>query len=83
MPTLQPFQNEADSITIGELTVENRLDQLELYGALAITRDKAGLRLALEIKALIDATVQQLQNTADLPEMISTRPTDSVDNPFK
>ena len=83
MPTLQPFQNEADAITIGELTVENRLDQLELYGALAITRDKSGLRLALEMKALIDATVQALQSAADLPEAMSTRPTDSVDNPFK
>ena len=83
MPTLQPFQNEADSITIGELNIENRLDQLELYGTLAITRDKAGLRLALEMKALIDATVQALQSAADLPEAMSTRPTDSVDNPFK
>jgi hypothetical protein len=83
MPTLQPFQNEADAIIIGELNIENRLDQLELYGTLAITRDKAGLRLALEIKALIDATVQALQSAADLPEAMSTRPTDSVDNPFK
>ncbi|MEY3263525.1 MAG: hypothetical protein RL717_1002 [Pseudomonadota bacterium] len=83
MPTLQPFQNEADAIIIGELNIENRLDQLELYGALAITRDKAGLRLALEMKALIDATVQALQSAADLPEAMSTRPTDSVDNPFK
>jgi hypothetical protein len=83
MPTLQPFQNEADAIIIGELNIENRLDQLELYGTLAITRDKAGLRLALEMKALIDATVQALQSAADLPEAMSTRPTDSVDNPFK
>ncbi len=83
MPTLQPFQNEADAIIIGELNIENRLDQLELYGTLALTRDKAGLRLALEMKALIDATVQALQSAADLPEAMSTRPTDSVDNPFK
>ena len=83
MATLLPFQNEADVITIGELNVENRLDQLELYGSLSITRDQAGLQLALELKQLIDAAVAHLQAAADLPLAIEVKPTDSVDNPFK
>ncbi|MGB4346121.1 MAG: hypothetical protein WBJ21_06955 [Burkholderiaceae bacterium] len=83
MATLQPFQNEADSITIGELTIENRLDQLELYGSLAISRDQTGLQLALELKGLIDEAVRHLQSVADLPAVIELKPTDSVDNPFK
>ncbi len=83
MATLQPFQNEADSITVGELTIENRLDQLELYGSLTISRDQAGLQLALELKGLIDEAVRHLQSVADLPEVITPKPTDSVDNPFK
>ena len=83
MPTLQPFQNEADSLGIGEMTIENRLDQLEFYGSLAITRDKRGLQLALELKALLDATVAHLQAAPDLPEAIAPAPTDSLDNPFK
>ena len=83
MAKLQAFQNEADSITIGELTIENRLDQLELYGSLAITRDKAGLQLALELKELVDGAVRHLQAAADLPDAITPNPTDSVDNPFK
>lgn len=83
MTTLQVFQNEADAMTIGELTIENRLDQLELYGSLSITRDQAGLQLALELKELIDAAVAHLQAVPNLPLAIATKPTDSVDNPFK
>ncbi len=83
MSTLQPFANETDSIAIDELTIENRVDQLELYGSLCITRDKAGLERALQLKALIDATIAQLQSEPDLPEALPLRPTDSIDNPFK
>ncbi len=80
---LQPFGNESQSLGIGELTVENRIDQVELYGSLAITRDKAGLQLARELKAVIDATLAALEATPELPEHISLRPTDRVDNPFQ
>lgn len=83
MSELQPFQNESDTLRIGELTVENRVDQLELYGSLAITRDQAGLKLALQLKSLLDATVAHLQQASDLPEQVAFRPTDSIDNPFR
>ena len=65
------------------MTVENRVDQVEIYGSLAITRDKAGLQLARELKAVVDATLAALEAAPDLPEQIALRPTDSVDNPFK
>ncbi len=81
--TLKPFENESDSIAIDELTVENRVDQLEIYGSLAITRDKLGLERALRLKAVVDAAVKALQDDAALPDKIAFRPTDSVDNPFK
>jgi len=83
MPELQPFQNESETLQIGELTIENRIDQLELYGSLAITRDKAGLQQALRLKALLDAAVLHLQNEKDLPEQVFSRISESVDNPFK
>lgn len=38
---LQPFDNETQSLSLGDLTIENRLDQLEIYGSLSITRDQA------------------------------------------
>ncbi len=83
MSTLQPFENETDSIAIDELTIENRVDQLELYGSLSITRDQAGLERALRLKAVLDAAVARLQATPDLPAQLGFRPTDSIDNPFK
>lgn len=83
MKTLKPFENETDSVAIDELTIENRVDQLELYGSLSITRDQAGLARALQLKAVVDAAVAHLQAAPDLPEQIAFRPTDNVDNPFK
>jgi hypothetical protein len=82
MPELQPFQNESETLQIGELTIENRTDQLELYGSLAITRDQAGLQQALRLKALLDAAVLYLQNEKDLPEQVSLLKTDDIVNPF-
>ena len=83
MPELQPFQNESETLQIGELNIENRIDQLELYGSLTITRDKAGLQQALRLKALLDAAVLYLQNKKDLPEQVVFKSLDSRDNPFK
>ena len=80
---LQPFDNETQSISLGDLTIENRLDQLEIYGSLSITRDQAGLALALQLKQLMDDTVANLQQAQDLPSQLSPKPTDQVDNPFK
>ena len=80
---LQPFDNETQSMNLGELTIENRLDQLEIYGALSSTRDQAGLALALQLKQLLDDAVAHLQRAQDLPTQLSPKPTDQVDNPFK
>lgn len=82
MATIKPFANETDSISIGDLTVENRLDQIELYGNLALTKDKAGLKLARELKALVDATVTALESDQNLPDQLPPPQTDSVKNPF-
>jgi hypothetical protein len=57
--TLRPFENEQDSLVIDALTIENRIDQLEVYGSLAITRDKIGLAHALQLKQILDASGQR------------------------
>jgi hypothetical protein len=82
MSTIKPYANEADSIAIGELTVENREDRLELYGSLQLTRDKEGLALARELKSLVDAALEVLESE-DLPDRITIDPPDEVDNPFQ
>jgi hypothetical protein len=81
MAAIKPFQNESDAIEIGELTIENRLDRIELYGSLQLTRDKAGLALAKQLKDVIDKTIKAMQSR-ELPDHITNAPTDTTDNPF-
>ncbi|WP_019140479.1 hypothetical protein [Noviherbaspirillum massiliense] len=81
MSVIKPFENEEDSAAIGDLTVENRVDRISLYGSLQITRDKAGLQLAQELKALIDDVLQVMQSEK-LPDQVPLAPTDRVNNPF-
>lgn len=83
MPDITPFANEADSLEIGELIIENRLDQISLYGDLQITKDKRGLEHAKALKTILDAVVLVLEADKDLPDEISFAPIQHVDNPFK
>jgi hypothetical protein len=83
MSSIKPYTNEADSIEIGDLTIENRLDQVSMYGDIQLTKDKVGLQQAKELKAIIDAVVKALEAEKNLPDHITFKPTDQVDNPFK
>lgn len=82
---LTPFANEADTLEFGDLKIENRLDRVSLYGSLDLTRDRAGLNQAKKLKALLDATVKQLEVDAAagiLPDVVTVVPAESVKNPF-
>lgn len=83
MSSITPYANEAEALEIGDLTIENRLDQVSLYGEIQLTKDQQGLRHAKELKAIVDAVVQALEAQPHLPEHITFKPTDQVDNPFK
>lgn len=76
-----PFANEADTLTIGELHVENRVDRVSIYGSLDLTRDRHGLAHARLLKALLDRIVEALQSE-ELPETITETPAQRVVNPF-
>jgi hypothetical protein len=82
MDTIRPFENEAESLQIAELTIENRLDRISIYGNIDITRDKAGLEQARQLRALLEQTVRVLESE-ELPDQIETKPTDQVPNPFQ
>ena len=83
MPKLVPFAEEATSVSIGDLTIENGTDRIAIYGSLDLPRDKQGLSRAQALKAVLDETVRRLQADKDLPE---TAPAPSapkkVPNPF-
>lgn len=82
MASISPYQNEAESLTLGELTVENRVDRVSLYGALELPRDKAGLAQARALKEIVDAVVAALEKERDLPDRVQQQPTQKVKNPF-
>ena len=68
MTKLTPFADDAASVSIGSLTVENGTDRVAIYGSLDLTRDKQGLAHALTLKAVLDAAVQLLQVEKNLPD---------------
>ena len=83
MTKLTPYADDASSISIGELTIENGTDRVALYGSLELTRDKQGLRNAQAMKALLDQTVEHLQAEKNLPEAIpAPSAPKKVRNPF-
>jgi hypothetical protein len=70
MTKLTPFADDAASLSIGKLTIENGTDCLALYGTLDLTRDKQGLAHARALKALLDQAVQVLEADKALPNAV-------------
>lgn len=81
-PTFEPFANEADVLTIDNLSVENREDRVALQGGIELTRDRRGLALARKLKAMLDAVVTTLEADKALPEAVEVVKLRSVPNPF-
>ena len=83
MPKLpfKPYKNESESLQIADMTIENRLDRVSIFGSIDLTKDKEGLDFARELKRVLDLTVAELEN-ADLPEKIELLKSKTVLNPF-
>jgi hypothetical protein len=82
--SLKPFADEATALQIGGLTIENRLDRVALFGSVDLTKDRAGLQHARELRALLEAVVSTLEHEADaLPDSVEVgKSIDTVKNPF-
>lgn len=83
-PHFEPFADDAAVRNLGGLTVENGRDRIALHGSLDLTRDKAGLALARELKRTAAAIVAALES-ADLPEAVAEPEPEApqrVKNPF-
>lgn len=83
MSDFSPFADDAVSVSIGKLTIENGTDRVALYGSLDITRDRQGFARARALKALVDRIVEHLDSEEALPDSIppAAKPK-SVPNPF-
>ena len=78
----KPYENGTESHAIHDLTIENDVDCVSLYGNLQLTKDQAGLKAAKALQALLNKVVQQLENTPDLPDKIQRDDAQEIDNPF-
>ncbi|MFC0821129.1 hypothetical protein [Moraxella marmotae] len=90
---LNPFANDDEVLSIGELCIENGFDSIELYGELSIAYNNDGLIQAKALQDFANRLVAALENAADNGEFDnqnnqSNQNPDSqtarewVDNPF-
>ena len=80
-PSISPFANESEVVSVRGLTIENRFDRVQIHGAVDITRDKAGLADILSLKRQIDSVAAQLKSES-LPDSIVIDEPSIVENPF-
>lgn len=77
----KPYQHGTESVQIDDLTIENQIDCISVYGNLQITKDQLGLKNAKALQDLIDAVVAVLEQE-NLPIQIERQVNQEIDNPF-
>jgi hypothetical protein len=82
MKMFKAFENDTESHSIHDLTLENQLDCVNLYGNLQITKDQAGLKAAKLLQSYLNDIVANLEKQADLPEQITRQSEGEIENPF-
>lgn len=82
MTEFRPFAEGADSVGIGNLTVEDAGDAVALYGSLTIEATKGGLEKAERLLAIATATVAKLR-AMDLPDALPEANVSMRANPFE
>jgi hypothetical protein len=81
MTKFAPYENEADVVEVGNLTLENRLDRVTLAGDVDLTADKEGLARARLLHELLGRIVASLE-AKDLPDRLPPPDVKTVANPF-
>ncbi|NKG35175.1 hypothetical protein [Acinetobacter junii] len=76
-----PFETGNESSSIYDLTLENQVDCVSLYGNLQITKDQVGLKAAKALQQLINDVVIALEKE-ELPAQIERKPEQEIENPF-
>lgn len=78
----KPFENGTESHSIHDLTLENDLDRINVYGNLQITKDQAGLEAAKVLQNYLNQIVEHLEKQNDLPKNITPQDDHEIENPF-
>lgn len=77
----KPFEHGDESSAIYDLTLENQVDCVSLYGNLQITKDQAGLKTAKALQNFINDVVAALEKE-NLPAQIEHQAEQEIENPF-
>ncbi|MDC5222170.1 hypothetical protein NRA24_08490 [Acinetobacter baumannii] len=77
----KPFEKGTESSSIEDLTLENDVDCVNIYGNLQITKDKVGLEQAKALQSFLNDVVAALEKE-ELPEKIERPAEQEINNPF-
>lgn len=77
----KPFEKGTESSVIEDLTLENDVDRVSIYGNLQITKDKVGLEQAKALQSFVNDVVAALEKE-ELPEKIERPAEQEINNPF-
>lgn len=61
MSNFLPFQNDSQSLSIGEFTIENQGKQVNLYGSMTLTLDKQSLDNAKTLHMVLTQAIEFMQ----------------------
>ena len=78
----KPFEGGDESQAIQDLTLENDIDRISIYGNLQIAKDQEGLAKAKMLQGLLNDVVNYLEAQADLPLKQDPPEAEEVENPF-
>lgn len=78
----KPFVSGDESHSIHDLTLENDVDRINLYGNLQITKDQAGLASAKALQAYLNDIVLALEQENELATQIAIQTENEIENPF-
>lgn len=76
------FEKGDESHAIHDLTLENDLDHVSIYGHLQIYKDQDGLVTAKVLQAFLNDVVTKLEAEAQLPEKVLRPEQGETENPF-
>lgn len=85
MTIFKPFVGGTESYALNDLTLENDLDVVNIYGNLQLYKDKQGLESARLLQQFFTDMVNELEHAEQngtLPEKVEFKPTETVENPF-
>lgn len=82
---MKPFENNCDAVSIGNLSIENGVDEIVFHGDLVLGKDALSRERLAKLQALL-LEIDRKLSAAPLDEAPTDTPAsgdvDEVDNPF-